>query len=231
MNANTRSPETFEAFKNSFFYGSRSNTNFKFLSHLSEKQASEFIQDLLIKLVEAYDSSDVTPVYEHIRQGQISSYAQREQAVYDTGPFCRLEKPLPSARLMLLTSSGHFVRGDDPKPLGVEDMTQEQAEKQIQSFLKEAPTLSVIPIDTPRERLVVRHGGYDVRGAKQDPGVSFPLDQLRLLWQDGLFAELVDPAYSFVGACSQTRLNKRVGPEWVRRFKEHQMDAALLVPV
>jgi hypothetical protein len=128
---------------------------------------------------------------------------------------------------MLLTSSGHFVQGDDPQPLGQENMTQSQAEKQIKSFLKEPPSLSAIPVDTPRERLVVRHGGYDVRGAKQDPGVSFPLDQLRVLWQDGIIAELVDPAYSFVGACSQTRLNKRVGPEWVRRFKEHQVDAAL----
>lgn len=170
--------ETFESFRKSFFYGSRSDMSFKFLAHLTDEQAGVFFQELLRKLVDAYDTGDTAPVYDHIRQGQILSYAQEARAVYDSGPFAPLHKPLSAARLMLLTSSGHFVKGDDPQPLGQENMTQGEAEKLIKSFLKEPPTLSDIPVDTPANKLLVRHGGYDVRGARQDAGVALPLSQL-----------------------------------------------------
>jgi len=223
--------ETFESFKKSFFYGNRSDMGFKFLAHLSDEQASAFFQGLLAKLGDAYDSQNAAPVFEHIRQGQILSYAQEARAEYASGPFCPLDKPVSQARIMLLTSSGHFVQGDDPQPLGVENMTQTQAERQIMSFLKEPPRLSAIPVDTPAEQLVVRHGGYDVRGARKDPNVNLPLGRLREMVADHLFAEFVDPAYSFVGACSQTRLKKTVGPDWVNKFKGSDVDAAVLVPV
>ena len=118
MNESPDQQETFESFKKSFFYGSRSDMSFKFLAHLSDEQASDFFQGLLTKLVDAYDSGAVAPVFEHIRQGQILSYAQEARAEYDSGPFCLLDKPVSQSRLMLLTSSGHFVQGDDPHPLG-----------------------------------------------------------------------------------------------------------------
>lgn len=223
--------ETFESFKKSFFYGSRSDMSFKFLAHLSDDQASAFFQGLLTKLVDAYDSGEAEPVYAHIRQGQILSYAQEARAVFDTSPFTPMNTALSQSRLMLLTSSGHFVEGDDPNPLGVENMTQTQAEQQLTSFFKESPTLSAIPVDTPIDRLVVRHGGYDVRGARRDPNVCLPLQRLRELSVDGVFAGLSEPVYSFVGACSQVRLLKKDGPEWVQRFKAQKVDAALLVPV
>jgi D-proline reductase (dithiol) PrdB len=86
-------------------------------------------------------------------------------------------------------------------------------------------------VDTPTDRLVVRHGGYDVRGARRDPDVNLPLQRLRELSVHGVFAGLSDPAYSFVGACSQVRLLKKDGPDWVQRFKAQKVDAALLVPV
>ncbi len=223
--------ETFESFKKSFFYGSRSDLSFKFLSHLTDDQAASFFQELLSKLVEAYDSKDSAPVYAHIRQGQMMGYAKEARAVYDSGPFTPLHTPLARARLMLLTSSGHFVAGDDPNPLGAANMTQAEAELRISAFLKESPILSVIPVDTDLERIRVRHGGYDVRGAQKDPNVSLPLQRLRELSAQGVFGELSDPVYSFVGACAQTRLLKTDGPAWVRQFAAQAVDAALLVPV
>jgi hypothetical protein len=48
---------------------------------------------------------------------------------------------------------------------------------------------------------------------------------------DGFFAGLSDPVYSFVGACSQVRLLKKDGPDWVQRFTAQPVDGALLVPV
>ena len=38
-------------------------------------------------------------------------------------------------------------------------------------------------------------------------------------------------AYCFVGACSQGRLNKQTGPEWVELFQREHIDAAVLVPL
>jgi hypothetical protein len=231
MSEHPERKETFESFKKSFFYGSRSDMSFKFLAGLSDDQGADFLQGLLARIVDAYDTGDPSPVYAHIRRGQALSYQQEARAIYDTGPFTPMITPLSRSRLMLLTSSGHFVSGDDPNPLGVENMSQTQAEQQIMSFLKESPVLSAIPVDTPAVRLEVRHGGYDVRGARRDPNVSLPLQPLRELSEDGVFAGLSDPAYSFVGACSQVRLLKKDGPAWVQRFKRQKMDAALLVPV
>ena len=66
----------------------------------------------------------------------------------------------------------------------------------------------------------MRHGGYDVTGAVADPNVAFPLELLRRLTAEGHIGKLAPEAYSFVGACSQTRLLKRSGPLWVKRFQE-----------
>ena len=61
--------------------------------------------------------------------------------------------------------------------------------------------------------------------------MNLPLQRLKELLADGVFAGLSDPVYSFVGACSQIRLLKKDGPLWAQRFKAHKADAVLLVPV
>ncbi|MBW7883828.1 MAG: hypothetical protein H3C34_14555 [Caldilineaceae bacterium] len=85
--------------------------------------------------------------------------------------------------------------------------------------------------DTPVERQRVRHPGYDIRGAQADRNVALPIDRLRELVVEGRIGALTDAAYSFVGACAQTPLIKRTGPEWVRQIQAQGIDAALLVPV
>lgn len=163
--------------------------------------------------------------------GQIQAYAGPSRWTYADGPFTPLARPLRTARVALLTSSGHFVEGDDPKPFGIEAMTQADAAARIDDFLKEEPHLSVIPSDTPNGRLRVRHGGYDIRSAERDPNVTFPLELLRDLAGNGAIGELAPNAYSFVGACAQTPLLKRSGPRWVQRLRDEEVDAVVLVPV
>ncbi|MBI5714916.1 MAG: hypothetical protein HZC38_16070 [Chloroflexi bacterium] len=223
--------ESFEEFKNSFSYGSRSDMNFKFLKNLSDEDASGFFRDLLWKLGEAIDDGDFERVAEHIFQTQALAYAGPSRFIYETGPFTPLTKPLSELRLALFTSSGHFVEGDDPKPFGVENLTQQEAEARINDFLKEEPQLSVIPMDTSEDKLRVRHGGYDVRGARADPNVNFPITRLKELQREGHLSQLHSLAYSFVGACAQLRLLNHTGPDWARLLKEQQIEAVLLVPV
>lgn len=224
--------ESFESFKNSFTStGSRSDLNFKFLKNLSNRDAATFFQDLLRMLGESLDDGDFQRIVDHIYHAQIGAYDTKSKWEYEEGPFAPLRKPLSEARLALLTSSGHFVEGLDPEPFGVKGMTQAEAVRRISDFLKSEPELAIIPIDTPRENILVRHGGYDIKGALIDPNVAFPLDRLLELEQEGLFGEFHHEAYSFVGAASQMRLLNHAGPQWVKLLKEKDIDAVIMVPV
>lgn len=223
--------ESFEDFKNSFSYGSRSDLNFKFLKQLPKDAAAEFIRDLFTKIGESIDDGSYDRIIRHVVNGQIRSYDTDPKFVYDSGPFSPYEKAVSKSMLTLITSTGHFVQGDDPKPFGVEKMSQKEAVERIQDFLKEEPKLSAIPFNTPREQLTVRHGGYDIHGVQTDPNVGFPYERFLELKNEGIIGDLTPDAYSFVGACSQKRLLNKTGPDWVKRFQELGIDAALLVPV
>jgi D-proline reductase (dithiol) PrdB len=224
-------PESFEAFIKSFFYGKRSDLSFKFLSDLTMEDASIFIQSLFKDIIDSIDDGDLERVKQRMLHAQIQGYKEQNNFEYDTGPFHPLNKPLSSIKLSLLTSSGHFLKECDPKPLGVENMTQMEAERRVFDFLREAPQLSEIPFDSNIDDLMVRHGGYDIRAALKDPNVSFPYQRMMNLKDQGVFKELTSNAYSFVGACSQKRLLKKTLPGWVDKFINQGMDAVVLVPV
>jgi hypothetical protein len=227
----TEQKETLEAFKKSLAYGSRTDLNFKFLAGQPDEAVAQFIQALLHKLIDTLDDGDWGRLVEHVHAGQVQGYAGTGRYTYDDGPFTPLSKPLTETRLALLTSSGHFAAGADPQPFGVEGMTQAEAVERITDFIKNEPRLTAVPIDTPADELRVRHGGYDVRGPQADPNVAFPIALLRELAEAGYVGALHPEAYSFVGACAQTRLLRHTGPEWVAQFQAQGIEAALLVPV
>ncbi len=116
--------ESFSAFKDSFAYGSRSDLNFKFLKTLNDADAARFFQELLYRLSDTFDDSDLSRLWEHVFTTQACAYAGAGRWTYAEGPFTPLRKPLAASRVALLTSSGHFVDGDDPEPFGVRHMTQ-----------------------------------------------------------------------------------------------------------
>ncbi|MFN0090037.1 MAG: glycine/sarcosine/betaine reductase selenoprotein B family protein [Acidimicrobiales bacterium] len=228
-------PETLEAFKNSFFYGSRSNLDMKFLADLDASEAGRFFAEVLVELGRTIDDGDASRLIDLHRSWQQQAYGAhldgKARFVYDDGPFTPLTKPLSDSRVALLTSSGHFVAGDDPRPFGVEDMTQAEAEARVSEFLRAEPSLSTIPCGTQRENLRVRHGGYPVRAVATDHNVALPLDALHQLAVDGVIGDLAANAYSFVGATSQLRLRDHVAPRWATQLRDEEVDAVLLVPV
>lgn len=230
-----RSPGSFKEFKNSFFYGSRSNLDFKFLAELSEPEASEFFAGLLAQLGTTMNDGDAMRLVDHVRRWQQRAYAPQPDAKaryqYEDAPFTLLAKPLAQARVALVTSSGHFVDDDDPKPFGIDNMSQAEAEARIGEFLRAEPTLSTIPIDTPPDRLRVRHGGYPSESARLDHNVVLPIAALRDLATLGIIGEIAPLAYSFVGATSQLRLRDQVAPLWAAMLQANAIDAVLLVPV
>ena len=229
--------QTVEELRSSFFYGDRSDLNFKFLRDLSDQEFGDFISELLAAAAELQDGGDPEAVVDVAYRWQVTAYAGHlgDPKAFphrkDDTPITPLPKPLSESRLMLLTSSGHFVDGHDPEPFGEKNMSQAEAERRVAEFIKEPPVLSEIPVDTPAEAIRVRHGGYPVQAAAADNQVVLPLEHLRGLVADGFVGELVENAYSFIGATAQGHLRKTYGPAWAELAKEQGADAALLVPI
>ena len=231
MNEKGRMAETFEEFLNSFFYGSRADLNFKFIKELGPEAAGPFFQELFVAIANAIDSEDWQPVEKTVFRWQVQNYADTKGFEYAEGPFAKLEKPIGEAVLGLITSSGHFVDGDAPTILGVENISQREVVRRIMELVKAAPILSSIPTDTPLEKLRIRHGGYDITPALKDPGVTFPIAALINLANQNAIGNLYPTAWSFVGTCSQSRIMKHEGPAWVEEMVHGGLEALLLVPV
>ena len=223
--------ESFDEFRNSFSYGSRSDLCFKWLKSGSEQLAGDFLRELLDLTGRLIDDGDTGPIVEAIVRAQTEAYSGKGNFEYDSGPFTAMEQPVSESRIALLTTTGHFVDGDDPCPFGIEDLTQDQVVKMTSEFGKADPTLSEIPIATGREQTRVRHGGYDIRAAQADRNTSFPIDRMTELASDGVIGEFVDPAFSFVGLTSQLRLRKEIAPAWAARAKAAGAQGAVLVPI
>ncbi len=229
--------ETLEALRLSFWYGSRSNLDFKYLKDLTDQEFGDFVGDMLNALSQTMNDGDPDRIIDVTYRWQRHAYAGHLgdpgafPHAHDNTPIAQLAKPLADSRVALLTSSGHFVDGDDPEPFGVKDMTQAEAEERIVDFLGAPPTLSEIPVDTAPNRLTVRHGGYPVSAVSQDHQVALPLGHLQTLADEGTIGELAPRAYSFVGATSQVRLKKQIAPEWAEQLLADGVDAVLLVPV
>ncbi|MBT5755857.1 MAG: hypothetical protein HOI41_12910, partial [Acidimicrobiaceae bacterium] len=149
----------------------------------------------------------------------------------DDTPLTAFTKPLNEAKIMVLTSSGHFVEGDDPEPFGETNMTQAEAESRIIDFVRSEASLSAIPVDTPAADIRVRHGGYPVQAAAIDPQVVLPLEHLRSLVDTGVIGSLTENAYSFVGATAQGHIKRTYGPAWAQVAKDQGADAVLLIPI
>lgn len=225
--------ETLEDFARSLSYGQRSDLSFKFLAGLDGSSAGDRVASILGEVGAVFDTGDPSDLIDTTIAAQVDSYRSRsvhERYRYEEGPFASPARPVAESRLALITSSGHFVADDDPKPFGIDAMTQQEAEERINDFLKEAPVLSEIPVDCDETELRVRHGGYDIRGARADHNVVFPIDRLRELDDDGVVGSLCETAYSFVGACAQMRLINEIGPRWANRIASTGTDIALLVP-
>jgi len=232
-NSNASDPrkETFDEFRNSFSYGSRTDLLFKFLKSGSEQQADDFLQELLHRAGDLIDDGNTAPIVEAIVRAQSKAYSGPGIFEYHDKPFAKLEQPLSESRIALLTTTGHFVDGDDPKPFGMENLTQEQVVKMTGEFGKADPVLSEISITTSRAETNVRHGGYDIRATAADRNVSLPIDRMNELAAAGIIGEFVSPAYSFVGLTSQLRLRKEIGSEWAVRAKAASAQAAVLIPI
>lgn len=102
--------ETFEEFRKSFSYGSRTDLAFKFISGMSDDDGGRFFQLLLRSLGDAFDSGDYGEVRRLCREWQVQAYTPDSDWApkfkYDTAPWQPLRKPLSESRLVLVSPGG-----------------------------------------------------------------------------------------------------------------------------
>ena len=224
--------ETVTELKNSFFYGSRNNLFFKYLGgkNISENEFTNFLEKLLNVIVDDIDKDEFGELKQLIFNSQIKGYLPKtnnDKYTYEDTPWTEFKKSLKESRLSLISAGGVFCTDNDPiEPKG---MTQEDAINKISEFLKSPPTLAEIPNNISTKQLSIRHPGYDIRAAEQDPNVVFPYEILKNLHKENVFGSYTDNFYSFVGASQQSAIIKTHAPKWAEMLKSHNVDAVLLV--
>lgn len=217
---------SFEDFRKSFYYGSHTDMQFKFLAALSDADAADALAAVLDALGEAFDTGDLQRVRDAAYQAQVAAYAADDTPTVLDAPFTPVHGDLADLRLALISAGGVFRADDDP--MGPGGPTQQESLGLIKEFMRASPTLSQIPKETLDSELTARHPGYDARTAQRDPGTVFPLTVLRELEALGR-VRLADTHYAFTGATAQRRLRDRVAPAWAEQLVAQEVDACLLV--
>lgn len=138
---------------------------------------------------------------------------------HDASPWTPMPKPLAQSRVALVTSAGLHLRGDQPF------ITDHQGGGDT--------SYRVIPRGTPAADIIQSHVsiGFDHTGIYRDINVTFPIDRLEELRQQGVIGSLADNYYSFMGALRDAaRAATETGPEVAQRMRAEGVDVALLTP-
>ena len=133
---------------------------------------------------------------------------------HDDSPFTPLRKDLSQAKLALVTSAGLHLRSDRP-------------------FGRGDPSFRVIPSSTQAKDILQSHSsiGFDHTPFYKDGNVSFPVDRLRELQEQGAIGSLSENYYSFMGAQRDpTKIIEESAPEVARRLASEGVDVVLLTP-
>lgn len=137
---------------------------------------------------------------------------------YDTSPWTPLSQELSQSTLALVTTAGLHRRGDTPfitDPRGGD------------------ASYRVIPSTTRASDILQSHVsiGFDHTALYRDLNVTFPLDRLQELAQQGVIGRLSQHYYSFMGAIrNPRRVLEETGPEVAKRLKEEGVDVVLITP-
>ncbi len=134
-------------------------------------------------------------------------------------PFARLGKSVRDTRFGLLTTGGYSIEGEQEPMRG------------YPTFGDEVPQIRVIPTDVDRAKLKINHPGYDHKYALEDHNANLPFDRLNELVAEGEIGSLSPATLVLMGLQPNVApLLTDTVPEIVARFKQDDVEAALLVP-
>ena len=138
---------------------------------------------------------------------------------HDDAPWTPMRKPLSDSRVALVTSAGLHLRGDKPF---ISDLRG-----------KGDTSYRVLPRCTPASEIIQSHTsiGFDHTGIYRDINVTYPIDRLEELREQGVIGSLADNYYSFMGAIRDaTELATETGPEAARRMLDEGVEVVFLTP-
>ena len=137
---------------------------------------------------------------------------------HDDTPWAPMRKPLSESRVALVTSAGLHLRGDKPfisDPQGGDS------------------SYRVLPRRTPAADIIQSHVsiGFDHAGIYRDINVTYPIDRLEELCEQGVIGSLADNYYSYMGALRDaSRVYNQTGPEVARKMLDEGVEVVLLTP-
>jgi D-proline reductase (dithiol) PrdB len=139
----------------------------------------------------------------------------RSQAI----PWTPFETPIQHAKVAFITTAGLYRCEDQP----FDTQDEERGD----------PSYRIIPTETSREALCVKHHlGLVGPGKGGDTNHLLPLHLGRQLQQEGILGGLAAEHYSFMGYIPHTQpLIERTAPEVALHLCADQVDAAILIPV
>ena len=138
---------------------------------------------------------------------------------HDEAPWTAPAKPLSQSRVALVTTAGLHLRHDAPF------ITDHQGGGDC--------SYRVIPRTTPASEIIQSHVsiGFDHTGIYRDINVTFPMDRLAELAEQGVVGSLADNYYSFMGALRDTaEVVNHTGPAAARQMLAEGVEVAFLTP-
>jgi D-proline reductase (dithiol) PrdB len=136
----------------------------------------------------------------------------------DPPPFVPPGKPLSEATIAVLTSGGLYLEGEQ-EPFAAADVYGD-------------PSIRLLPIDTPYERLRIAHDHYDHTVPMQDLNTINPVRHLKALQDEGSIGAVYPQQISFSGYIPVwTRTLEHLVPSVLNEVIGKPIDGILLVPV
>jgi hypothetical protein len=133
-------------------------------------------------------------------------------AYHRDAPFTPLRKPLPEARIGLVTTAS-LLEGD--------------ADPEIDSIPK---VVYAAPVEPPPQRLYTEHRSWDKEATHTNDLDSFaPINRLQEAAASGRIGSLSTRFYGLPTEYSQSKTNEIDAPELLRLCREDRVDAAILV--
>ena len=137
---------------------------------------------------------------------------------HDDAPWTPMRKPVAESRVALVTSAGLHLRDDKPF---------------ITDLQGGDSSYRMIPRGASAADIIQSHVsiGFDHTSIYRDINVTFPIDRLEELKEQGVIGSLADNYYSFMGALrDSSRIYTETGPEVARKMLDEGVEVVMLTP-
>jgi hypothetical protein len=137
--------------------------------------------------------------------------------------WANLTIPLTNARVALLTSSGLYLKDQQPSF----DIQSER-----ENPLWGDPTFRELPRDVTQDQIAASHLHLNTRDFYIDFNIAFPLRRFAEFEAEGRIGSLADINYSFMGYQEDGAPEWRStqGPQLIQRLREQEVNALILAP-